>query len=65
LLKNEHLVAENRILKTKVNGDWVLSEGEKATLAEFAHPLGLAGSGLDCATGYDFGLVSKTDRAEV
>jgi len=41
LLKNEYLVAENRILKTKVNGRLVLFEGEKATLAEIAHFPGL------------------------
>jgi transposase InsO family protein len=40
LLKNEYLVAENRILKTKVKGRLVLFEGEKATLAEIAHRLG-------------------------
>lgn len=43
LLKNEYLVAENRILKTKVKGRLVLSKGEKATLAEIAHRLGRAG----------------------
>jgi len=37
LLKNEYLVAENEILKTKVKGRLVLSRGEKATLAEIAH----------------------------
>ena len=40
LLKNEYLVAENRILKTKVKGRLVLFEAEKATLAEIAHRLG-------------------------
>jgi len=40
LLKNEYLVAENRILKTKVKARLVLFEGEKATLAEIAHRLG-------------------------
>jgi putative transposase len=40
LLKNEYLVAENRILKMKVKGRLILSEGEKATLAEIAHRLG-------------------------
>ncbi len=40
LLKNEYLVAENRILKAKVKGRLVLSRGEKATLAEIAHRLG-------------------------
>ena len=36
LLKNEYLVAENRILKAKVKGRLVLSAGEKTTLAEIA-----------------------------
>src|SRR5215472_12118579 len=40
LLKNEYLVAENRILKTRVKGRLVLFGGEKATLAEIAHRLG-------------------------
>jgi hypothetical protein len=40
LLRNEYLTAENRILKTKVKGRLILSEGEKATLAEIAHRLG-------------------------
>jgi putative transposase len=40
LLKNEYLVAENRILKARVKGRLVLSRGEKATLAEIAHRLG-------------------------
>ena len=40
LVKNEYLVAENRILKTKVKGRLVLFEGEKATLAEIARRLG-------------------------
>ena len=40
LLKNEYLVAENRILKTKVKGRLILFEGEKSTLAEIAHRLG-------------------------
>jgi hypothetical protein len=40
LLKNEYLVAENRILRTKVKGRLVLSQGEKVTLAEIARRLG-------------------------
>lgn len=40
LLKNEYLVAENRILRTKVKGRLVLSTGEKVTLAELARRLG-------------------------
>ena len=36
LLKNEYLVAENRILKAHIRGRLLLSDGEKATLAEIA-----------------------------
>jgi hypothetical protein len=37
LLRNEHLAAENRILRGQIKGRLLLSEGEKATLAEIAH----------------------------
>jgi putative transposase len=40
LLRNEYLVAENRILRGRIKGRLLLSEGEKATLAEIAHRLG-------------------------
>ncbi len=40
LLRNEYLVAENRILKGQITGRLLLSEAEKATLAEIAHRLG-------------------------
>lgn len=40
LLRNEYLVAENRILKSRIKGRLRLSEGEKATLAQIAKPLG-------------------------
>ena len=40
LLQNEYLVAENRILKGQIQGRLLLSEEEKATLAEIAHRLG-------------------------
>ena len=36
LLRNEYLVAEDRILKARINGRLRLSDGEKATLAEIA-----------------------------
>ena len=39
LLRNEYLAAENRILRGQIKGR-LLSEGEKATLAEIAHRLG-------------------------
>src|SRR6516162_5004500 len=40
LLQNEYLAAENRILKAQIKGRLLLSEEEKATLAEIAHRLG-------------------------
>src|SRR6266702_2020046 len=40
LLRNEYLAAENRILRGQIKDRLVLSEGEKATLAEIAHRLG-------------------------
>jgi len=38
-LRNEYLVAENRILRGQIKGRLLLSEGEKATLAEIARRL--------------------------
>jgi hypothetical protein len=35
--ENEHLAAENRILRGQIKGRPLLSDGEKATLAEIAH----------------------------
>src|SRR5664280_1689904 len=40
LVRNEYLAAENRILKAQVTGRLLLSEADKATLAEIAHRLG-------------------------
>src|SRR5450830_5400 len=40
LVRNEYLAAENRILKAEVKGRLLLSEADKATLAEIAHRLG-------------------------
>jgi putative transposase len=40
LVRNEYLGAENRILRRQINGRLLLSEGEKATLAEIAQGLG-------------------------
>ena len=40
LLKNEYLSAENRILRAQMKGRLLLSDAEKATLAEIAHRLG-------------------------
>ena len=40
LLRNEYLVAENRILKARLDGRLLLSEVERATLGEIGHRLG-------------------------
>ena len=40
LLRNEYLVAENRILRDQVNGRLLLSDSEKKTLAEIGYRLG-------------------------
>jgi hypothetical protein len=40
LLRNEYLAAENRILRAQIKGRLLLSDAEKATLAEIAHRLG-------------------------
>lgn len=40
LLRNEYVVAENRILKAQVEVRLLLSDAEKKTLAEIAHRLG-------------------------
>jgi hypothetical protein len=39
LLRNEYLAAENRILRGRIKGGLLLSEGEKAMLAEIGHRL--------------------------
>ena len=40
LLRNEYLAAENRILKAQIETRLLLTDVEKATLAEIAHRLG-------------------------
>ena len=40
LLRNEYLVAENRILRQQVKGRLLLSDAEKRTLAEIGYRLG-------------------------
>ena len=40
LLRNEYLVAENRILRDQVNGRLLLSDSERKTLAEIGYRLG-------------------------
>ena len=40
LLRNEYLRTENRILKAQIEGRLLLSDAERATLAEIGHRLG-------------------------
>ena len=40
LLRNEYLLAENRILKAQLPGRLRLSDAERATLGEIGHRLG-------------------------
>ena len=40
LLRNEYLAAENRILRAQIQGRLLLSDAERARLAEIAHRLG-------------------------
>jgi hypothetical protein len=41
LLRNEYLAAENRVLRAQLKGRLLLSDAEKATLAEIAPSAGL------------------------
>ena len=63
LLQNEYLAAENRILKTRLQPGWRLSDGERATLAEIGKRLGRKGLQPGRAhrqTRYHSRLVSQT-----
>jgi|SRR5664280_539137 len=66
LLRNEYLAAENRILRAQIKGRLLLSDAEKATLAEIAHRLGRKALGRigGCRqTGY--AAFARTDRLEL
>jgi putative transposase len=68
LLRNGYLAAENRILRSQIKGRLLLSEGEKATLAEGAHRLGREVLEHLAANGeprYDSRLVPETHREQV
>jgi putative transposase len=68
LLRNEYLGAENRILRGQIKGRLLLSEGEKATLAEIAQRLGrkaLEESAAVAKPGYAARLVPKAHRQQV
>jgi hypothetical protein len=62
LLRNEFLAAENRILRAQIKGRLLLSDAEKATLAEIDHRLGaesLGRIGGGRETGYAAGLAAS------
>ena len=73
LLRNEYLVAENRILKAQIQRRLLLSDAERATLAEIAHRLGRKGLEEVAATArpdtilgwYRKLLVSKFDGSKM
>ena len=62
LLRNEYLGAENRILRGQIKGRLLLSEGEKATLADrsAARTESLGRIGGCREAGYAAGLVPKS-----
>jgi hypothetical protein len=65
LLRNEYLAAENRILRAKIKGRLLLSDSEKATLAEIARRLGrkaLPECGVRGQARHAASLVSRADR---
>ena len=59
LLRNEYLGAENRILRGQIKGRLLLSEGEKATLAEIAQRLGRKASAMIQLIGWPVALLSR------
>ena len=68
LLRNEYLAAENRILRAQIRGRLLLSDAEKATLAEIAHrlkPQALENWRLSRNRIRCFGLVPKAHRPQV
>src|SRR5215472_12066723 len=65
LLRNEYLAAENRILRAQIQGRLLLSDAEKATLAEIAHRLKRKALEELAETGYAAGLVPKAHRQQV
>ena len=64
---NEYLTTENRILKAQIKGRMLLTDAERATLADRSSggPQGSPGSGHRGQTRHHSGLVSETDRQQV
>ena len=67
LLRNEYLVAENRILRNQIQGRLRLSDGERRTLAEIGKRLSKrAMEGCEHREArHDLGLASQARREEV
>ena len=68
LLRNEYLVAENRILRDQIKGRVQLSDAERQTLAENRYETGQASSGgsrQHRQTRYDPGVASQTCRRQI
>jgi hypothetical protein len=68
LLRNEYLIAENRILKAQLQGRPRLSNEERAKLSEIGHRLGrkaLDDVATISATGYHLGVVPKARRSQI
>ena len=61
LLRNEYLGAENRILRGQIKGRLLLSEGEKATLAEIAQRLGRKAL-EELAEGVHYELINRVNK---
>jgi hypothetical protein len=59
LLRSEYLGAESRILTGQIKGRLLLSEGEKATLAEIAQRLGRKASAMIQLIGWPVALLSR------
>src|SRR5664279_5339329 len=62
LLRNEYLAAENRILRAQIKGRLLLSDAEKATLAEIAPRDALAGILPTPTAGSDDDVVAVADE---
>jgi hypothetical protein len=68
LLRNEYLIAENRILKVQPQGRPRLSNAERGKLGEIGHSAGAPGArrcGDNRAAGYYLGLVPKARRSQI
>jgi len=68
LLRNEYLVAENRILKAQLKERLRLSDAERAKLGEIGHRLGrkALGRGGDYrSAGHHLSVVPKARRSQI